>query len=220
MKINHPIEEENTLNELKALKILKPKYVIGTFHKDEGYFQMKEILPLSKIVLTNNQKKIIDQLQWYDEKLKYVSSERTSCSLILMKQCKNIENLVISDKDQVLKMYIDLVPLLEYAHSLNIVHCDLRLNNIMSLDDEYVLIDWDLSSFVGKKQFLSDGSRYSNRPNNLCLESKCKNPYDNHVVWTPAHDFEMLNELIFRLYVNICFLFFISLILILFISSV
>ena len=137
-----------------------------------------------------------------------------------MKQCQNIEKL-IQDKKQVLNLYVDLLPQLEKAHGLEILHCDLRIGNIMSLDGNYVLIDWDLSYNTNQKQCLFGGSRYRNRPNSLCVENKCKNEYDDQVIWTPTHDFEMLNELIFRLYVSffrffvfLTFIFFIDIIII------
>ncbi len=64
----------------------------------------------------------------------------------------NLKDKTFFSKENVIKFLINLCNMLEVLHNHNIVHCDLKPNNIMI--DKYgkmFLIDFGISSFIGEK---------------------------------------------------------------------
>lgn len=191
------IANSNKFNEATALKHLKLKYVIGVI--DEGdYLRVHDynIAP-KEIQSTYQQKEFLKNILWW-ENISFNESNANKFWIITMKVC----NLLDSYNTNWTQLFVQIYEQLSLAHSINIVHCDLRSSNIMVLDNSYVLIDWDLSTRINVHQQLHRGARYEERPVSLISTS----PHDKNVIWTPKDDFAMLSELVIRKIVSMMFI--------------
>ena len=55
------------------------------------------------------------------------------------------------EKENIYKFLIDLCTILEFVHSKNIIHCDIKFSNILiSKEGKMYLIDWGISSYIGE----------------------------------------------------------------------
>ena len=65
-------------------------------------------------------------------------------------------------KTQILELGISLLQILECLHSCGYVHNDLKMENILSLDDKFYLIDFSAcSKFVENGEHILRQSRYN-----------------------------------------------------------
>jgi hypothetical protein len=78
---------------------------------------------------------------------------------------------------------------LAVTHAAGLCHCDIRSSNILKFDDEFQLIDYDLSVASGDSFNFAEGALFQNRGERLRSFS-----VGDLVSWTPADDDEMLKR--------------------------
>jgi hypothetical protein len=78
---------------------------------------------------------------------------------------------------------------LAVTHAAGLCHCDIRSSNILKFDDEFQLIDYDLSVASGRFFKFAEGALFQNRGERL---RSCS--VGDLVYWTSADDYEMLKR--------------------------
>jgi hypothetical protein len=174
-------------NETTASKSLGLSYVLASINNGEVTNMSGEASRITGECTARDTETqcLLQKIKWWANP--EVSDAPRGVWLILMKWCKPL----VSDTMDWSVLYEAVLQQLLHAHSRGIVHCDVRMENIMMLDGAPVLIDWDLSVPVGYPQVLTEGRRYDQRPSTKIHTSM----YDK-TVWTPTDDISMLQELI------------------------
>ena len=197
-KVSFVVKISFNCEEAAVMKKILPKYVLGVM--SEGKFEYISSEPKSynylKLNTSIEQKELIKKIKWCSA-MEFDSNyaKNNDFSVIYMKPCQVLK--ITEEKDYV-RLYLNIYKQLEIAHLNGIVHCDIRSSNIMVLENEYMLIDWDLSKPINSKQMLSVGSRFSDRPASLFMAHRCKDYLDPDVIWKPEDDFQMLYEYVYR----------------------
>jgi len=129
------VEDTKDLNKqyaLKAIKDASEKYKIqNEINIHQKISAHKNVLKLEKIIKMSNH---------YFFLFEYSNEHDLE---------KQIEISGKFDEQKILKVAKDMICVLKYAHSLNIIHNDIKPSNILSKKDVYYLCDWGIS--VDKK---------------------------------------------------------------------
>ena len=181
------------MNEAKALREIKPHYVYGLLFKK--YYIVLEEFVSCKVVEYNrtvDATNFISQMKWFQPHQTYT-----------------VDHGVVEYNINYALLFLQIGRRLQEAHSKGFVHTDIRTGNIMFLNGQYELIDWDLSRAIHAPydESLGEGARYDNRPLILHDTSICSGA-DDEIKWLPEHDFQMLTEYVYRKEVYIKFSFF------------
>ncbi|KAJ6235176.1 map/microtubule affinity-regulating kinase [Anaeramoeba flamelloides] len=91
------------------------------------------------------------------------------------------------------KIFVQILSGVDYCHQLQIVHRDLKLENVL-IDQEMniKIIDFGLSNFVEKGQLLKT---YCGSPSYSCPEILSRRKYDGFKSRSPPHPLRVLTEL-------------------------
>ena len=164
-------KEKIILNKEKLKEILNGnKYLIKIFFKEDSYSNESD---KTKKLIENN---IIDDYITYNDE-KYFALydiETKSYGLIKNKCSRTLDNFTITiaindNMNNTLKQFCEVIlKEIMILQINNYVHCDIKADNIMICNDQYKLIDWDLSVYTPE----------------YTLEEICKNRYHGSATHT------------------------------------
>lgn len=66
---------------------------------------------------------------------------------------KNIFELKSFDKNKAKKYFLQIIAAVSYLHSINIIHRDIKLENILLIDDNIKICDFGCSKFINEKNY-------------------------------------------------------------------
>lgn len=166
---------DSILSNNKSKIILKIKSTKGKdlvakiYFADTGYENIKEFYDLLSNTNNDNVIKIIDLV--IDNNFWYKICEYFSESDLKEYVDNNINNNI-----DIPNIFNQIVRGLKYLHDYNIVHCDVKLENVLILDNKIKIIDFELSKktdnyYICNHQF---GTTYYMSPESrdLCIHSK------------------------------------------------
>ena len=122
--------------------------------EEKKYFKKKVlILNEENLFLLENEFNKLTLLKEYDFFPKIINFNKEE-KFILYEYIDgiNLKDKTFFSKENIIKFLINLCNMLEVLHKHNIIHCDLKPNNIMiDKSGKMFLIDFGVSSFVGEK---------------------------------------------------------------------
>lgn len=133
------VKDNNNPNKLYALKSIK--------NSSERYRLQNEIDMYKKI---SSHKNIIKLLRVFEDSHRYFFLFEYASGMDLKSQ---IENDVSFDEKKILDILKNMLSVLKYTHQLNIIHNDIKPENILENNGEYYLCDWGIS--VNKEKNLT-----------------------------------------------------------------
>lgn len=88
-------------------------------------------------------------------------------------------------RDEALIIFWQILNAIDYIHKSNVIHRDLKPNNIVKMGDRYVIIDFGLSKYIYKNTDINDLTHNVQSPIYSAPEVILNQPYDSKIdIWS------------------------------------